>query len=610
MSEKGIIKLLPDAIANQIAAGEVIQRPASVVKELLENAIDANASNISLIAKDAGRTLIQVIDNGKGMSTTDARMCFERHATSKIKKIDDLFSLFTMGFRGEAMASIAAVAQVEMKTKMADESLGTKITIEGSKIIEHEPCSHTDGTSITVRNLFFNVPARRNFLKSNQVETKHIIDEFIHIALAHPDIGFVLVHNNIELYNLKGGNLRQRIVSLFGKNYNEMMVPVCETTDYIKVDGFIGKPEVAKKTRGEQFFFVNKRFIKSVFLNNAIAKAYEGLIADKSYPFYCLFIDINPANIDINVHPTKQEIKFDDERSVYMILNAAGKRGLAQYSVTPTIDFDQEASFSEMRSFQQPNASQENKSGYTGGHGIDRSTHDQKYEKEWQSMFRFEHEENDKILTIQSKMDLPEFMNQDIIESRFDKDHEKIEPVQLQQKYIVTQIKSGIVIVHQQKAHERILFENYLAQINNQKSSIQKKLFPKTIALTPADSEILDLILPEIEKLGFEIENFGTNTYVIHALPADIEEENIETIIYTLIEQEKMSENIDLNAFRTKICYTLAKKKAIPVGQSLNNKMMINILDSLFACEQPSVSLEGRATFITLNYDEIDKNFM
>ncbi len=342
-----IIRLLPDAIANQIAAGEVIQRPASVVKELLENSIDSGARNIQLIIKDAGRTLIQVVDDGCGMTDTDARMCFERHATSKISKIEDLFSLYTFGFRGEAMASIAAVAQVEMKTRLHDQEVGTQLIIEGSKVLSQEPCSHLPGTSIAVRNLFYNVPARRNFLKSNAIETKHILDEFTHVALANPAVFFSLHHNGSEVYHLKSGNLRQRIVSIFGKNYNDKLVPIEELTDYVSVRGFIGKPEVSKKTRGEQFFFVNNRFIKSNFLNHAIVKAYEGLITDKNFPFYCLFIDIKPDAIDINVHPTKQEIKFEDEKAIYLLLNAAAKHGLSQYSVMPTIDFEHQSTFGQ-----------------------------------------------------------------------------------------------------------------------------------------------------------------------------------------------------------------------------------------------------------------------
>jgi DNA mismatch repair protein MutL len=365
-----VIRLLPDSIANQIAAGEVIQRPSSAVKELMENAIDAGATTIHLIIKDAGRALVQVIDDGAGMSPTDARMAFERHATSKIQQIDDLFSLKTMGFRGEALASIAAVAQVELRTRRADDEVGTILRVEGSKILVQEPCSAPQGTSISMKNLFFNVPARRQFLKSNPVETRHILDEFTRIAMAYPRIAFTLQNNGVEIFHLRSGNFRQRVVGIFGKNYNEKLVPVEERTDYISVYGLIGKPEIAKKTRGEQFFFVNGRFVRSNFFNHAVTSAYHQLISDKSFPFYAIFIDIDPGRIDINVHPTKQEVKFDDERSVYAIVSAAIKRGLGKYSVTPTIDFEQEASFKDFTggSASSPPPRQPSEGHSSGGH--------------------------------------------------------------------------------------------------------------------------------------------------------------------------------------------------------------------------------------------------
>ena len=347
------IKLLPDAVANQIAAGEVIQRPASAVKELLENAIDAESTHIKLLLKDAGKTLIQVIDNGCGMSETDARMSFEKHATSKINTIEDLFAIYTKGFRGEALASIAAVAQVELKTCTAVSPVGTAIQIEGSKIITQEACQHPKGTSIAINNLFFNIPARRNFLKSNAVETKHILDEFIRIALAHPEIGFSVFNNDEEIYHLKSGNLKQRIVGIFGEKYAHALVPLQEDTDVVEMSGFIGKPDFAKKQRGEQFIFVNKRFIKSSYINHAIFRAYEEIIPNDRFPFFVLFITIDPKKIDINVHPNKQEIKFEDERLVYTFVNAATRHGLAQYSVMPALDFDQEDALNKMNAFTQ-----------------------------------------------------------------------------------------------------------------------------------------------------------------------------------------------------------------------------------------------------------------
>mgnify|MGYP000334839538 FL=1 len=474
-----IIKLLPDALANQIAAGEVIQRPASVVKELLENSVDAGAKNIQLIIKDAGRALIQVVDDGCGMSDTDARMCLERHATSKIKKIEDLFALHTFGFRGEAMASIAAVAQVELKTKQHDKEVGNILIAEGSKVVLQEPVATNSGTSISVKNLFYNVPARRNFLKSNTIETKHILDEFVHVALANPSIFFSLHHNSIEVYHLKAANLRQRIVSVFGKNYNEKLVPIEELTDYVSVRGFIGKPEVSKKTRGEQFFFVNNRFIKSNFLNYAIAKAYDGLIADKSFPFYCLFIDIEPGAIDINVHPTKQEIKFEDEKAIYLLLNAAAKHGLSQYSVMPTIDFEHEANFHQLvdeRVYtEQPfkviqsklNNEQGTKGSYYSPFDKDIPPTPQRDQFEhWKKLYEIDEETEVRSITVKSKMDQLEALESENEISNHPFKDERFEPIQLHARYILTQIKSGFVLLDQQKAHQRILFEKYLKNYN------------------------------------------------------------------------------------------------------------------------------------------------
>ncbi|HRB69311.1 MAG TPA: DNA mismatch repair endonuclease MutL, partial [Chitinophagales bacterium] len=498
MSDK--IKLLPDAIANQIAAGEVIQRPASVVKELLENSVDSGAKSIQLIIKDAGRALIQVVDDGCGMSETDARMCFERHATSKIKQIEDLFSLYTFGFRGEAMASIAAIAQVELKSKLHDKDIGTILLIEGSKVVLQEPVATNSGTSISVKNLFYNVPARRNFLKSNQIETKHIIDEFIHVAMANPSIFFSLHHNGLEVYHLKASNLRQRIVSIFGKNYNEKLVPIEEITDYVSVRGFIGKPDVSKKTRGEQFFFVNNRFIKNNFLNYAISKAYEGLMAEKNFPFYCLFIDIEPNAIDINIHPTKQEIKFEDEKAVYLLLNAAAKHGLSQYSVMPTIDFEHESTFNllvdERVYNEQPftvvqsklNSDSHTRGSYYSPFDKDipatsqraispTTTNNFEY---WKKLYELDESTEEKAITIKSKMDLLALEEENELSNNPFK-NERFEPIQLHERYILTQIKSGFILIDQHKAHQRVLFEKYLRKLNNQPATTQLILFPKSL---------------------------------------------------------------------------------------------------------------------------------
>ncbi len=623
-----VIKLLPDAIANQIAAGEVIQRPASVVKELLENSVDSGAKSVQLIIKDAGRALIQVVDDGCGMSKTDARMCFERHATSKIKKIEDLFSLYTFGFRGEAMASIAAVAQVEMKTKLHDKEVGTILIVEGSKVILQEQTATNSGTSISIKNLFYNVPARRNFLKSNQIETKHILDEFVHVALANPSVFFSLHHNGIEVYHLKAANIRQRIVSIFGKNYNEKLVPIEEITDYVSVRGFIGKPEVSKKTRGEQFFFVNNRFIKNNFLNYAITKAFDGLITDKNFPFYCLFIDIEPGAIDINVHPTKQEIKFEDEKSIYLLLNAAAKHGLSQYSVMPTIDFEHESTFNQLvdeRIYnEQPFKVVQSKLNTENTRGSYHSpfdkdipvTHQSELSNnrhgdfdEWKKLYEFDEQTQERTVTIRSKMDqLQVLENENEISNNPFKD-ERFEPIQLHERYILTQIKSGFILVDQQKAHQRILFEKYLRNLANQPASSQQTLFPKTLELNNSDAELLKEIIPDLKALGFDIQFFGGTTFVVHGMPSDLRDENETQLIEKLLEDFKTSNKTDNFDKRKNVAKTFAYQTAIKSGKILDKNSMQQLIDELFACEQPSINPTGLDTFIQYTFDEIERKF-
>ena len=618
-----IIRLLPDAIANQIAAGEVIQRPASVVKELMENSVDSGAKNIQLIIKDAGRALVQVVDDGCGMSETDARMSFERHATSKIKNIEDLFSLYTFGFRGEAMASIAAVAQVEMKSKLHDKELGTMLIVEASKVILQEPCSQNAGTSIAVKNLFYNVPARRNFLKSNAIETKHILDEFMHVALANPSVFFSLHHNGIEVYHLKAGNLRQRIVSIFGKNYNEKLVPIEEVTDYVSVRGFIGKPEVSKKTRGEQFFFVNNRFIKNNFLNYAISKAYDGLITDKSFPFYCLFIDIDPNAIDINVHPTKQEIKFEDEKSIYLLLNAAAKHGLSQYSVMPTIDFEHESNFNQLidervyneqpftvvQSKLNSDINSNTKGSYHSPFDKDIPQNQKQNFDDWKKLYEIDEETQERSVTIRSKMDqLQALEDENEISNNPFKD-ERFEPIQLHERYILTQIKSGFILIDQQKAHQRILFEKYLRNLANQPAATQRILFPKSLELNNSDVALLQEILPELKVLGFDVEFFGGSTFVIHGMPSDLRDENETQLIEKLLEDFKNSSKTDNFDKRKNVAKTLAFQTATKPGTFLNKNSMQQLIDELFACEQPSISPVGLATFVQYSFDEIERKF-
>ena len=624
-----VIKLLPDAIANQIAAGEVIQRPASVVKELLENSVDSGAKSVQLIIKDAGRALIQVVDDGCGMSETDARMCFERHATSKIKKIEDLFSLYTFGFRGEAMASIAAVAQVEMKTKPHDKEVGTILIVEGSKVILQEQTATNSGTSISVKNLFYNVPARRNFLKSNQIETKHILDEFVHVALANPSIFFSLHHNGIEVYHLKAANIRQRIVNIFGKNYNEKLVPIEEITDYVSVRGFIGKPEVSKKTRGEQFFFVNNRFIKNNFLNYAITKAYDGLITDKSFPFYCLFIDIEPGAIDINVHPTKQEIKFEDEKSIYLLLNAAAKHGLSQYSVMPTIDFEHESTFNQLideRVYnEQPfkvvqsklNTDSNTRGSYHSPFDKDIPVTQQRNFTndnnpnfdEWKKLYEIDEETEERTVTIRSKMDQLEALENENEISNNPFKNERFEPIQLHERYILTQIRSGFILVDQHKAHQRILFERYLRNLANQPASTQQTLFPKTLEFNNSDTELLKDIIPELKALGFDIQFFGGTTFVVHGMPGDLSDENETQLIEKLLEDFKTSSKTDDFDKRKNVAKTFAYQTAIKSGKTLDKNSMQQLIDELFACEQPNINPSGLATFIQYSFDEIERKF-
>ena len=624
-----VIKLLPDAIANQIAAGEVIQRPASVVKELLENSVDSGAKSVQLIIKDAGRALIQVVDDGCGMSETDARMCFERHATSKIKKIEDLFSLYTFGFRGEAMASIAAVAQVEMKTKPHDKEVGTILIVEGSKVILQEQTATNSGTSISVKNLFYNVPARRNFLKSNQIETKHILDEFVHVALANPSIFFSLHHNGIEVYHLKAANIRQRIVNIFGKNYNEKLVPIEEITDYVSVRGFIGKPEVSKKTRGEQFFFVNNRFIKNNFLNYAITKAYDGLITAKSFPFYCLFIDIEPGAIDINVHPTKQEIKFEDEKSIYLLLNAAAKHGLSQYSVMPTIDFEHESTFNQLideRVYnEQPfkvvqsklNTDSNTRGSYHSPFDKDIPVTQQRNFTndnnpnfdEWKKLYEIDEETEERTVTIRSKMDQLEALENENEISNNPFKNERFEPIQLHERYILTQIRSGFILVDQHKAHQRILFERYLRNLANQPASTQQTLFPKTLEFNNSDTELLKEIIPELKALGFDIQFFGGTTFVVHGMPGDLSDENETQLIEKLLEDFKTSSKTDDFDKRKNVAKTFAYQTAIKSGKTLDKNSMQQLIDELFACEQPNINPAGLATFIQYSFDEIERKF-
>ncbi|KXK40256.1 MAG: DNA mismatch repair endonuclease MutL [Saprospiraceae bacterium] len=608
-----IIQLLPDSIANQIAAGEVVQRPASVVKELLENSIDAGSTHIQLIIKDSGKTSIQVVDNGKGMSETDARMAFERHATSKISNANDLFHIRTMGFRGEAMASIAAIAQVELITRQEHESVGHRIVIEGSNITKSEKVQANPGTSVTVKNLFYNVPARRKFLKSDPVELKHILDEFHRVSLAYPEVHFVMYHNGNELYHLPKANQKQRIIGILGKNFNEKLVPVNEETEVASFAGFIGKPDAARKTPGDQYIFVNRRFIKSNYLNHAIRSAYEDLITKEMYPTYILFLEIDPANIDINVHPTKTEIKFEDERLIYNYLRVSVKHSLGQYSVAPMLDFDVDSNFTSK--YSSPNTGNQpgNPVGYNPSQfpNFFRQKEDKATLKNWTEIYKGlqqisvpdeHHGSKDGQL-----LEREAFGHSDA-ESKFAQ-AVNIEPYQLHNQYIVYQVKSGMMLIDQQAAHERILYERYLAALKNEISATQKELFPRTIELDVAKSEVMKSILPKINRLGFEIEDFGHHSYIIHGTPAGLDEKTdisqlITSVIQQYVDNLEFQLGIDENLARS-MAYSASIKK----GTKVQKEEMVVLIDHLFACQLPFKSPSGKNCFIIIELDELTKRF-
>lgn len=603
-----IIRLLPDSVANQIAAGEVIQRPASAVKELLENSVDAGATKIQLIVEDAGKVLIQVIDNGKGMTENDARMCFERHATSKIESAEQLFAIKTKGFRGEAMASIAAVAQVEMKSRTEENPIGIQINIAGSKIQRQEACQSPVGTNIMIKNLFFNVPARRNFLKSNQVETRHIMDEFIRVALAHTNIEMSLHHDSDELFNLRSGKLRQRIVELFGKGFNEKLVPISEETSIAKIEGFVGKPEFARKKRGEQFFFVNDRFIRSSYLNHAISSAYDELIQEKMHPAYFIFFTVDPSFIDINIHPTKTEIKFEDEKSIYAILRSATRQSLGKYNIAPTLDFNQEMSISfppppkDVRMFQ-PELPVKQYSGSVSAKGahsaamVNTRTEGwtQQPDDDWQKLYEGLSDQPQETTTVQSSMAVG-----DDVDKR---------PIQIHGKYILSSIRSGTIIIDQKRAHERIVFEKIIRSLAMQQTPKQQHLFPINIELSSADSKTLSGILEEVKQLGIDIEPFGKNAFVIQGLATYIDENTAKDVIDELLEEYNNSGNLSGSKRQEKLAQAMARKAAIPYGKVLQHEEMTQLIDELFACDLPYTAPNGKPTLITMGLDELEKRF-
>jgi len=613
-----IIQLLPDHVANQIAAGEVVQRPASVIKELLENSIDARSSRIQVVIKDAGKTLVQIVDDGIGMSLTDARMSFERHATSKIKLADDLFALKTKGFRGEALASIAAIAHVELRTKTENDEVGTCLKVEGSKVTSQEACVTPKGTSISVKNLFYNIPARRNFLKSDNVETRHIIDEFQRVTFAHPDISFSLVHNGNELFQLPATNFRQRITNILGGKTNEKLVPVEEDTEIVKISGFVGKPEFAKKSRGEQFFFVNDRFIKSPYLNHAVTASFEGLLKDKSYPSYFLYLEVDPKSIDINIHPTKTEIKFDDEHALYAILKSSIKHSLGQFNVAPILDFERDSELDTPYDYKNKNADvpqvevdrnfnpfqAENnvKAEYSG------STNFRKEKPaEWESIYSGMQSENESEIDIRQV----EFESEEVTGNLFGAREEQKEKstFQVQKKYIVSTLKSGILVIDQHRAHTRVLYEELLKNITVSSAVSQQLLFPLKLQFNSHEVEMLKEIKDSLEQTGFVFSEMNRNEVEISGIPTLISESEIEILLEQLIAD--FEKDVPDNGFSQTdlLAKSLANSMAVRSGTLLNSTEQQHIVNRLFACKEPALSPFNKTVFTTLSVDELDKKF-
>ncbi len=618
-----IIQLLPDHVANQIAAGEVVQRPASVVKELLENAIDAKATDVKLVVKDAGKTLIQVIDNGVGMGVTDARLCFERHATSKIRHAEDLFDLHTKGFRGEALASIAAIAHVELKTKQDQEELGTHIVIEGSKFVSQEAAVLPKGTSFLVKNLFFNIPARRNFLKSDVVEMRHVIDEFQRVALAHPSIYFTLIHNGSEMFNLPSSNYRQRIVNLLGGKTNEKLVPVTEDTEIVKISGFIGKPEFAKKNRNEQFFFVNDRFIKSAYLHHAIMSAYEGLLKEGNQPSYFLYLQVPPNTIDINIHPTKTEIKFDDEQSLYAILRSAVKHSLGQFNVAPVLDFDRDPNLdtpyeykgkeSEMPAIQVDSNFNPFADGAittvtkkSGGGSYASNLFPKKETVSWESLYVDLKSDTEEVASIS-------FESEEVTGNLFQNDEKEEEiaskTYQFHKKYIISSIKSGMLVVDQNKAHQRVLYEQYLANITVKTAPSQQLLFPLELYFSFEELDFLKELKPSLENTGFVFDKIDKESVLISGIPVTVQESEVSIVLEELI--SNLQNEVPENTFSLNdgIAKSMAKSLAVKTGTILTERERENLVNALFACKEPNISPFNRPTFVTLSVEDLDKKF-
>ena len=577
-----IIYQLPKSVSNQIAAGEVVQRPSSVVKELLENSIDAKAKNIKIIIKDAGKQSITIIDDGIGMSKEDAIKCFNRHSTSKLKNAEDLFKIKTMGFRGEALSSISAVSDIILKTKSIDDEIGYEINIKNSKIIKEHEIDKNQGTSIIIKNIFFTVPARRNFLKSNKVELKYIIDEFIRIAISNSNINFILLNNELEIYNLKSSTLSKRIISLFKKSYEQQLVLCDEKFGNISIHGFIGKPEYSKKTRGEQFIFVNNRFIKSNYLNHAIIKSYEGLIEEKKYPFYVLFLQINTNKVDVNIHPTKTEVKFEDEKLLYNLMNSSVSKSLGSHHITPSIDFNADINFSNKTVIEYDNKEYQN---------IRPSSSSNK--QNWKKIFdevKTEHS-NDKLIF---ENDLIEIQNK---------------PVQFLDNFIFKQLGEKLLVFNHKNCQQRILYEKFKNSSLNSNANSQQNLFPKYIEFNNSDFQLIKEMLNDIKSIGFNIDVFGKNSVIINGVPTGLDDINEEEIIESFIEEIKKN-NQNLKAEKKEILLkSFSRKAKIINNKRLNHKEMESIIDRLFACTNPKYSPDGELNFVELGNDKIKNLF-
>ncbi len=610
-----IIQLLPDAVANQIAAGEVIQRPASVVKELVENALDAGADEIVMHVKDAGKTLIKITDNGCGMSPVDARMAFERHATSKILSANDLFCIRTMGFRGEALASVAAIADVELRTKRVSDEVGTLLHVVGSEVKKQEPVGCNNGTTLAVKNLFFNVPARRKFLKSNTTELKHIIHEIQRVAIPNPEIRFSVFHNDAPLYDLPKSNLRQRIVNIFGKSINQSLVPVEEATSMVRIAGFAGQPKYARKTMGEQFFFVNKRYMRHPYFHKSVMKAYEKLLPPDTFPSYFLFLDTDPSGIDINVHPTKTEIKFENEKDIWQIIHAAVRESLGKHNVVPSIDFDQrgsidirtpgkntgEGSFPEIQVDPDYNPFEQEKSPSFDPFGADnRGNNDLKH---WERLYG-----GDDAAGGEKQMQFS-LQGEEKRDSGSAERYTGKRVMQLKQRYILTPVKSGLMVIDQKRAHERILFEKFMEVLKSDAVASQQQLFPQTIELDAGDTALLSNILDDLLSLGFDIREFGKNTFVINGTPGVLDVASPEIIVEKLLEEYKNSP-VDARAkAKEQVAISLSKASALDYGTDLEPEEINHLIDNLFACSMPNFSPEGKKVLVIQPLEAIEKMF-